>query len=180
MKRDAVLSPCGTYRYSLTRQWKESGQLAGWIMLNPSTADANVDDPTIRRCISFSAAWGCSGLVVRNLFALRSTDPRGLAAHADPVGPDNDEHLRACADDQVTIVAWGTSGGQLTADRAEHVLAMLRAAGVEPICLGMTKNGAPRHPLYMPGAALPRPFPAPPVAADPTKAALFPTEASRA
>lgn len=158
MKHSAILSPCGTYRYELTRRWREGGRLAGWIMLNPSTADANVNDPTIRRCIGFSAAQGYAGLVVRNLFALRSTDPRGLAAHADPVGPDNDTHLARCVEDAVTIVAWGSSGGRLAAARAERVLAMLTDAGVEPMCLGATAGGAPRHPLYVPNAAQLSPF----------------------
>jgi len=173
--RSAIISPCGSYRYELTRRWREGGQLAGWIMLNPSTADANVDDATIRRCIAFSAAWGCAGMVVRNLFAFRSTDPRGLETVADPVGHRNDEHLKRCRRDKVTIVAWGRQGGERAAERARLVLATLTEAGVEPMCLGLTKDGSPRHPVRLPAATLPRPFPIPGRAEpiDPNQAALF-------
>jgi len=83
--RSAVLSDCGTYRYSLTRRWSP-GPLLGWVMLNPSRADALVDDPTIRRCVGFARRWGFAGIVVRNLYALRATDPRELSRHPAPVG----------------------------------------------------------------------------------------------
>lgn len=78
MERAAEFSGCGRYRYSLRRRWADGGPPACWIMLNPSTADAEKDAPTIRRCIGFSKAWGHNALVVVNLFALRSTDPTAL------------------------------------------------------------------------------------------------------
>lgn len=158
MKRGAVLSPCGTYRYELTRRWADGDDIVTWIMLNPSTADADIDDPTIRRCIDFSIRWGCSALVVHNLFALRATDPRALAKHADPVGPENDTYL-ARPTAGPTIAAWGVSGGHLAHERAGIVLDLLRAHKTWPLCVALTHGGAPRHPLYLPARALPRPLP---------------------
>src|SRR5690606_18576726 len=95
MNGTARFSPCGQYRYLLTRPipapfWKPDAGEAVFVMLNPSTADASEDDPTIRRCIGFAKEWGCTGLTVANLYALRSTDPKGLWKHRDPVGPEND------------------------------------------------------------------------------------------
>lgn len=146
----AVFSPDRTYRYALTRTWDDSHPPVVWIMLNPSTADAFKVDPTIRRCSRFSRSWGAGGLVVLNLFALRSTDPRNLRRHPDPVGPDNDlviaRHLFDIANP--VICAWGTHGGLHARDH--QVMALLQARHVHPLCLGATNGGAPRHPLYVP------------------------------
>lgn len=92
---DAVLSTCGRYRYRLTRTWSQNRPPATFIMLNPSTADAHEDDKTIRRCIGYARRWGLGGLVVVNLYGYRSTNPDELWKVEDPVGPDNDHHLRA-------------------------------------------------------------------------------------
>lgn len=94
--RAAVLSPCGRYRYELTRRWAP-GPLVGWVMLNPSRADAHTDDPTVRRCVGFAHRWGYGGLIIRNLYALRATDPAALADHLDPVGPDTTRTWPAAA-----------------------------------------------------------------------------------
>ena len=116
-----------------------------FIMLNPSTADAELDDPTIRRCVGFAQRWGFQGLAVGNLFALRATDPQQLRRVADPIGPENDQHLIWMSDDaDVTIAAWGTPGA--FRNRDQHVLGFLKGA-VEH--LGLTKQGHPRHPLYL-------------------------------
>lgn len=158
-QRSADLSADGMYRYSLTRRWSPVPvpQFDLWIMLNPSTADAEQDDPTIRRCIAFSRSWGADGLRVVNLFALRSTDPALLSRHPDPVGPDNDATLRSMA--HVTrqlggrvVCAWGAH--PMAAERARTVRRLIGAA----VCLGTTKAGAPRHPLYVRADTTPTPW----------------------
>jgi hypothetical protein len=124
-------------------------------MLNPSTADAERDDPTIRRCIGFSRAWGFGSAEIVNLFALRATDPGTLRLHADPIGPGTDDHVRsAAARVEVVIAAWGAF--DFAAARAEQVLSLL--PGKRLHCLGRTRSGAPRHPLYLPTSARRRPF----------------------
>lgn len=143
----AVFSPCRTWRYRLSRFWDE-GPTAAFILLNPSTADETNDDPTIRRCIGYAKAWGMGGLVLGNIFALRSTDPKGLYGHADPVGPENNEHLARIASDAATIVCgWGAHGA--FRDRGREVLNLIRAAGVTPMALKVTNAGHPGHPLYL-------------------------------
>lgn len=152
MQRGARFSDCRTYRYTLWRVWDDEGPKLNVIGLNPSTADENVDDPTIRRCIAFGKRWGFGRLVMTNLFAYRSTDPRGLATVEDPVGPDNDQWLREQAYDAAYVVAaWGA-----------HPLAVARSKAVRPLleryavmCLGITRDGAPKHPLYLPKATQP-------------------------
>lgn len=149
----AILSMCGTYRYSLTRSWAQEGGVGKvlWIMLNPSTADASLDDPTIRRCIGFSKAWAYAELEVCNLFALRSTDPSAIYEAADPVGEPNDAAIReaACKADAV-VAAWGTFGGHLGRDKA--VMKIFTEVQKPPRCLGITMQGFPKHPLYVAGA----------------------------
>lgn len=141
----AVIDPTGRYRYRLTREWGP-GQAACFVMLNPSTADATVDDPTIRRCIGFAKSWGCGSLVVVNLFAYRTARPALMKLVSDPVGPENDQHIRAAVTAAAVVVAaWGVDGSYRA--RAREVLPLLQA----PFCLGMTKAGAPRHPLFLRG-----------------------------
>lgn len=146
----AVISPCGEYRYLLTRPAETPSPERGtalFLMLNPSTADAELDDPTIRRCRGFAKAWGCAGLTVANLYALRSSDPSHLWGHQDPVGPENDAWLKQVAEEYGDIVcAWGANADR---DRAAEVAALLEASGARLWCLGTTKTGAPRHPLYI-------------------------------
>lgn len=149
MIRSAVFSPDRVYRYELWRQWGES-PIVAFIGLNPSTADETVDDPTIRRCIGFAKSWGCGGLVMLNLFAYRATDPRQLLIAEDPVGPDNDAHLKsAVARSDMTVAAWGVHGK--LQNRGWHVVGML-GEGAHLQALGLTKDGYPRHPLYLPSA----------------------------
>jgi hypothetical protein len=122
------MSPCGLYRYELWRYWAP-GRLVAWIMLNPSTADATADDPTLRRCIDFSKAWGCGGLMVVNLFGLRATDPQELRRAEDPVGPMNDHFLWGrCMEADLVVAAWG-GHGKLFGRRAE-IQAQARARGL--------------------------------------------------
>lgn len=143
------------YRYRLMRRWGAPEPRVCWVMLNPSTADASADDPTIRRCVDFSASWGYGALEVVNLFALRSTDPRTLAHTEDPVGPRNDASILAAATLEQTLVvcAWGAGGG--LRDRDQAVLAMLRSHGVRLHYLALTKGGQPGHPLYLPKTTTP-------------------------
>lgn len=149
-QRGATLSDCGQYRYALTRRWAPGGATCTFIMLNPSTADALEDDPTIRQCMGFAATWGCNALHVANVYAYRSTDPAGLWSAPDPVGPDNAHHLvcaaTAAADTGGPVVAaWGAHAKPAQVATTMHVLDKW-----EVCCLGTTKGGAPRHPLYLP------------------------------
>lgn len=154
--REAVFSPDRVHRYRLHRWWAPGPSIL-FVMLNPSTADETIEDPTIRRCIGFAKEWGFGSLEIGNLFALRSTDPRALRAAPDPVGPENDEWLirLAGAVDQV-VVAWGAWGGVETSVRAAAVLPLL---GTEAMCLGLTAGGHPKHPLYVAGDTIPLPYP---------------------
>jgi hypothetical protein len=140
------------YRYTLRRRWA-AGQVVCWVMLNPSTADERQDDPTIRRCIGFSRTWGYAGLVVVNLFALRSTDPAALWVPATaPVGAENDAAIRDAATGACLVVAaWGVQPHHRFRDRALAVEAVLRASGAPLWCLGLTQAGHPRHPLFVRG-----------------------------
>jgi hypothetical protein len=157
MECSARFSDCGTYRYSLERIWDEALPCACFVMLNPSTADATRDDPTIRRCISFARAWGFGGLRVLNLFAARAIRPRELFTQfEDPIGPGNDDALRSTAQCREVILAWGTHGSRLGRDAA--VLKHFRDLGIKPKCLGLTKRGHPRHPLYVPAGSKPIQF----------------------
>jgi hypothetical protein len=142
----AVISDCGAYRYRLERQWNPDLPKVAFIMLNPSTADASHDDPTIRRCINFAKSWGCGSLVVGNLFALRSTDPKALYSHTDPIGPENDRQLLSIARSVRKIIcAWGAQGAYL--DRGLEVASRLEFFNLE--ALRTTTDGHPGHPLYI-------------------------------
>jgi len=148
---EAEISPCGTYRYVLKRRIPS---LLRWhhpmlfIMLNPSTADATKDDPTIRRCMSFASTNGCTELTVVNLFAFRATNPLELMDPRDPVGPLNDQRIAEQIEKHklgIVVAAWGS-----------HPFAKKRAGYVKEkfgpfSCFGTTKDGSPRHPLYVKG-----------------------------
>ena len=152
----AIFSACRRYRYTLRREGLPGigeGRVM-FLMLNPSTADAVRDDPTVRRCMGFSRHWGYRELVVGNIFALRSTDPQALYRVEDPIGELNDEHLlREALAAELVVAAWGVHGKHL--ERGDGVAAMLGRAGVTLYCLGHNQNGSPRHPLYVPGGIEP-------------------------
>lgn len=144
--RGAVLSEDLAYRYLLWRTWDAARPTAAYVMLNPSTADASADDPTIRVCVGRARHLGLGGIVVANLFALRSTDPAALRDHRDPIGPLNDIAIScAIADAALVICAWGDHGRYL--GRGEEVRAMLRGWGVGLLAIDRTSSGAPCHPL---------------------------------
>jgi hypothetical protein len=141
----AILSSDGQYRYRLWRIWEDGKPLLNIIGLNPSTADATGDDPTMRRCVGFAEREGFGGLVMTNLFAYRATDPNAMMQADDPVGPENDLHVREVAlQSAQVLLAWGNGG--LFLERATQVLGLLQR---ECQCLGITALGEPRHPLYL-------------------------------
>lgn len=149
----------GPYRYDLTRTWGPGPRL-GWVMLNPSTADAAVDDPTIRRCIGYAKAWGFSGIAVRNLFAYRATRPAELAAAADPVGPDGDRWLTRWGTVRLVVAAWGTGRYPALHGRAAAAARLLAAVdGIDVVGLRTGHDGNPVHPLYQPADLRPAAWP---------------------
>ncbi len=143
--RSAGLSCCGRYRYWLRRMWDPALAHCVFIGLNPSTADATEDDPTLRRCLSFARDWGYGSLLLVNLFSFRATDPRALKMASDPIGPRTDLWLRrAVAETDTVIAAWGNGG--LLFGRGVQVQQRLASL----YCLDVTALGMPRHPLYCP------------------------------
>jgi len=156
MKKDASISGCGTYRYWLSRSWggnEYHNHYMIFVMLNPSTADAKEDDPTIRRCVSFAKREGYDGLIVINLFAYRATDPKELKNKwpFDTVGIHNplQYYVWPYAYGHVLpiVCAWGTKGNYLNQDK--KFIEMCHKHDVKMFCLGTTKAGHPKHPLYL-------------------------------
>ena len=148
------------WRYSLWRVWDRSKPLLVMVMLNPSTANETANDPTVERCERRARADGrFGGLVVANIFAFRATRPKDMKATLDAIGPENDKHLhglfngtvlRKLSDSNIPHVfcaAWGAHGAHL--DRGRQVRQMATSLGVRLHCLGVTKKGQPRHPLYL-------------------------------
>ena len=148
MINTASISECGQYRYELQREVNPFGEgNCLFLMLNPSTADAMHDDPTIRRCKAFAEAWGHRRLIVANLFSYRATEPRAMKEAVDPIGPDCDDAIMDAVYQSGTVVcAWGAHGGYM--DRDRQVLAMIHKAMPDTLCLNTTKGGFPCHPLY--------------------------------
>lgn len=147
-RSEAVFSLCETYRYSLTRIWDENGKRLVFIMLNPSKADERSNDPTVERCQRRAEALGFGAFRVVNLFAWRDTEPRRLRRAKAPIGPENDAVLHEAAQwGDVVLAAWGVHGAHL--DQGRKVEALLRQGDQALLCLGATKAGHPRHPLYV-------------------------------
>lgn len=148
MPGGAIFDATGRYRYSLWRCWDPQSPRLVFILLNPSTADATQDDPTLRRCCQFAQGWGYGSVEVVNLFAYRATHPRELRQSPQPVGAENDIHVLAAVQAATrVIVAWGNGGTWQGRDRT--LLALL--APTPLYCLGLNQSGQPRHPLYLPG-----------------------------
>lgn len=143
----AIFDHTEAYRYTLGRRWGPGDRRVCFCLLNPSTADASVLDPTLTRCYGYAQRWGFDAMDVTNVFALRSTDPKGLRAVDDPIGADNDEHIVQLAKSaELVVVGWGTHA-RLN-DRHNRVIELL--SGVCGMtCLGVTKEGYPKHPLYL-------------------------------
>ncbi|WP_108260829.1 DUF1643 domain-containing protein [Mangrovicoccus ximenensis] len=156
----AVYSPCERYRYTLTRVWDPAGQKVTFVMLNPSTATEVQNDPTVERCERRARTLGYGAFRVTNIFAWRDTDPKAMRAAAEPVGPENDAAIaEACRWADRVVCAWGTHGAFL--DRGPAVEKLIRATGITPYHLGLSKAGHPKHPLYLPYAQQPEPWLAP-------------------
>lgn len=148
VENDAVISDCGNYRYLLRRVWDHSKPRALFVMLNPSTADARQDDATIRSCVRLVSGMGYGSIEVVNVFGWRATDPSELAKAPDPVGPQNDPILEAAITRcDVVILAWGAHS--MAARRGREIASSVRSWKPAVYCLGKTKAGAPKHPLYI-------------------------------
>ncbi len=153
MKKDAKLSRCKNYRYVLSRVWDESLPYVNFIGLNPSIADAHIDDPTLRRCMAFARDWDYGGVYTTNLFAWRATDPAVMKQADDPIGPQNNRWIRKTANDAgIIIAAWGNHGSYR--NRAAQVIDFLPNV----FCLKVTSKQQPAHPLYMPKTQTPSPY----------------------
>lgn len=162
MDRKTILSPDRQYRYTL---WRMSPSdlfemsIGNWtpyinfILLNPSTADETNDDPTIRRCVGFAKEWGYGAVCITNLFAYRATEPHAMKSVADPIGPENDRWLVECSKNaEITVAGWGVHGGL-------HRRNIIVTEMIPTLtCLGTTKDGYPKHPLYLRKDLKPIPF----------------------
>lgn len=157
---EAVYSPCMTYRYALRRVWDDAGARVLFVMLNPSTATEAQNDPTVERCERRARALGFGGFAVANIFAFRATDPNVMRAAPDPIGPENDRMiLTAMGDVAQVICAWGTHGAYLGRGAAvAQMLATADGGAGRLFHLGLTKDGHPRHPLYIGYAHGPQPW----------------------
>jgi hypothetical protein len=158
--RTAVFSPCLTYRYHLQETWGP-GPTQTWLMLNPSTADEMRNDPTVARCQKRAERGGFGSFGVLNLFALRSTDPKGLYCIPDPIGPHNTSTILQVAQATHTgggqlVCAWGNHGAWQA--RADEILTILRTHAIPLFTLGTNANGSPKHPLYVPDKTPLTPF----------------------
>ena len=163
MVREAIISKDGTYRYGLLRVWDESLQRVLFIMLNPSTADAYIDDPTIRRCIGFAKSWGFGSIAVANLYPLRSTDPEKLLWHSNPLGVSNNEYIIEMASRcSLIVTAWGNGKIVERLEKAYPAYKPLKGLKTHELhYLELSKTGDPKHPLYLKGDLRPTAFSTP-------------------
>lgn len=148
----AVISPCGRYRYRLERTVGEAGPVYAFFGINPSTADASIDDATVRKWMGFTKTWGGSRFIVGNVFAYRATDVGTLAGVDDPVGPENEKHLTQIAlDADILVPCWGNSSKvpKHLRGRFKSVLQKLFDVGTPVLHLGLTNGGDPKHPLML-------------------------------
>ncbi len=140
----AIISECKRYRYALYRDVGNKPLV--FCMLNPSTADAETDDRTIAKCRKYAKGFGYDGIIVVNLYAYRSTDPKIMLAASDPVGPDNDKHIFELCRGRDVICAWGANALH---ERINQVITILNQAAANTFCLSLTNKGQPGHPLYL-------------------------------
>jgi len=142
--KNATFSSCRIYRYSLSRIWDKKKKYILFIGLNPSTANEEVDDPTIRRCVNYAKKWGYGGFMMVNLFAYRTTLPSNLKKVKYPVGSENDKYIVTLSKKaDITVAAWGNNGDFYSRDK--EVLSLVPSL----MCLKINKSGQPAHPLYL-------------------------------
>lgn len=151
----AIISPCGTYRYELRRRipcalrWV---QPALFILFNPSTANAEKDDQTVRKGMGFCKEWFCTDMIFWNLYAFRSRNPKALKTAADPIGPENDTHLRRIMKEHMDgriILAWGNMVGPQMQQRVAQVASVLREFNKQVEAIKLNDNGSPTHPVMI-------------------------------
>lgn len=163
MIRSAVISPCGQFRYTLTRSWDAKRPRLLFVMLNPSTADGLVDDRTVAKCVAFATRLGFGSIEIVNLWAFRTKNPMVLRTAGYPVGPENDAHIaEACFRANEVICAWGQNARQrgVYLPRVAEVLALIDTwAANPPMALRLSDDGTPWHPLYLAGDSVPVPLP---------------------
>lgn len=152
MIKTVKISECQKYRYSLTRVWDESKPSILFVGLNPSTADADKDDPTIKKLIAYTKAWGYGGFEIVNLFAYRSSDPKNLYnKQAIAIGPGNTTYLKQAASSHVkTICMWGNQAKEISETVTAIWTQYFRGKGA--YCFKINRDGSPAHPLYLPGS----------------------------
>ena len=144
INKTANFSSCRKYRYSLSRIWDKKKKCVLFIGLNPSTADEEADDPTVRRCFNYAKKWGYGGFIMVNLFAYRTTFPSNLKKVKYPVGKDNDKYIMTLSKKaDITVAAWGNNG--ILYSRDKKILSLLPNL----MCLKVNKSGQPAHPLYL-------------------------------
>lgn len=160
MRRSAIISICGLYRYELRRIWDDSLPLLPVCMLNPSLADGEREDPTLLALIHFARLWGYGGLLIVNFYAFRSPSPKEMFAQGHHAfGPDNDNHIKSAiryARDNggKLLAAWGNDG--IVGGYHTYFTMLARDHGVELICLGTTNSGCPKHPMARGKHRIPR------------------------
>ncbi len=149
----ATFSDCGLYRYKLWRYWDADRPTMVFVMMNPSTADAKLNDPTVSKCINFAKRDGFGGIDVLNVFALRATDPRKLVKADDPFGVDNWFFLREASQryNDMPVLAWGNRSPDKRLSRYYDMAIRALSHGFAGVlyCLGTNKSGDPKHPLYL-------------------------------
>ncbi len=157
MFKHAIFDKTKRYRYVLERRWgSDAANIVNFILLHPSTADATLDDPTVRACIKFGQLWKFDGLFITNLFAFCATDPVEMRSCKNPHGHENDKYLKSIAEkSQMVVAAWGNHGTYCNRDA--EVLKILKDTD-NLFCLGATMSGSPRHPLYVKRIIQPKPF----------------------
>lgn len=147
MQKASQLSPCLTYRYRLDRIWDDSKPSVLFVLYNPSTADANQDDPTLRRCIGFAQSWGYGELCVINLYSLRTPDPNVLRGHTQPKGSEHERSFQEALEGHSDVIcAWGLQGGPISSHFSPGTHRIFH--------LGLNRDSSPKHPLYLPSNTL--------------------------